>query len=47
MSELSQHTSLRGDVYEAMFAQGIDGFGSTFPAEVTTALFSDGGCTRT
>ncbi len=112
MSELSQHTSLPGDVYEAMFAQGIDGFlltspdgrihranaracellgwseaeivelgrsdladrrdptwaeavavrgrdsayrgvlrmrrrdGSTFPAEVTTALFSDGGCTR-
>ncbi len=112
MSQVSPHTSLPGGVYEAMFAQGIDGFlltspegrihranaracellgwseaeiaelgradladrrdpawaeavavrgrdgayrgvlrmrrrdGSTFPAEVTTALFSDGGVTR-
>jgi diguanylate cyclase (GGDEF)-like protein/PAS domain S-box-containing protein len=112
MSQVLQHTSLPGDVYEAMFAQGIDGFlltspdgrihranaracellgwseaefvqlgradvadlrdpawaeavavrgrdgayrgvlrlrrrdGSTFPAEVTSALFSDGGSTR-
>ena len=112
MSAVPQHTVLPGDVYEAMFAQGIDGFlltspdgrihranaracellgwseaemvqlgrsdladrrdptwaeavtvrgrdgayrgvlrmrrrdGSTFPAEVTSALFSDGGSTR-
>ncbi len=31
MSELSHHASLPGDVYEAMYAQGIDGFLLTSP----------------
>ena len=31
MSQVSPHTSLPGGVYEALFAQGIDGFLLTSP----------------